>query len=201
VSHERREYQRLALTSALDGKFGKTHVRLLDVSAIGALLESDVEIPQGTKAKLTFTWREHRVKIKAEAVRTHEEQSGLKFLEDSEHLRKLIAQSAMEVLRAQEANMEGDRLRNVIAGDETLTTASAGLRAAGYVTWTLLPDGWKRRKSLLPDQPENGFTLAASEAEDQVALLRKTYENGDDEARRITRLLAELSVATVRPDP
>ncbi|GAC1396238.1 MAG: hypothetical protein NVSMB68_13020 [Thermoanaerobaculia bacterium] len=105
------------------------------------------------------------------------------------------------MLRAPEANMEGDRQRNIISGDETLTTASAGLRAAGFVTWTLLPDGWKRRKSLLPDQPENGFTLAASEPEDQVALLRNTYENGDEEARRITRLLAELSVATVRPTP
>lgn len=199
MSQERREYQRLALTSALDGKFGKTPIRLLDVSAIGALIESDVEVPIGQKAVLTFTWREHKVKIKAESVRTDEDMAGLKFREDSRKLRDLIAQSALEVLRAQEANLEGDRMRNIIAGDETLTTASAGLRAAGFVTWILLPEGWKKRKSLLPDQPDNGFTLAASEPEDQVELLRKTYENGDDEARRLTRLLAELSVATVRP--
>ena len=201
MSEERREYQRLALTSPLDGKFGKTPIRLLDVSAIGALIESDVEIPIGRKGDLTFTWREHRVKIKAESVRTDEDMAGLKFREDSRKLRDLIAESAREVLRAQEANLEGDRMRNIISGDETLTTASAGLRAAGYVTWTLLAEGWKKRKSLLPDQPDNGFTLAASEPEDQVELLRKTYENGDDEARRLTRLLAELSVATVRPTP
>jgi hypothetical protein len=66
------------------------------------------------------------------------------------------------------------------------------------VTWTLEEKGWKKRPSLLPDQPDNGFTLAASEPEEQVALLRKTYENGDTEQRRLTRLLAELSVATVR---
>lgn len=201
MDQERREYQRLALTSPLAGRFLKMKIRLLDVSAIGALIESESEIPTGRRGTLTFTWRKHKVKIKAEAVRTASDQAGLKFTEDSEQLRELIAQSATEVLRAQEANMEGDRMRNIISGEETLTSASAGLRAAGYVTWTLQPEGWKRRKSLLPDQPENGFTLAASEAEDQVALLCKTYENGNEEQRRLTRLLAELSVATVRPGP
>ena len=198
---ERREYQRLALTKPLAGRFIRMKIRLLDVSATGALIESDTEMPTGKRGTLTFTWRKHKVSIKAEAVRTVSDQAGLKFTEDSDQLRRLIAQSATEVLRAQEANMEGDRLRNIISGDETLTSASAGLRAAGYVTWTLQPEGWKSRKSLLPDQPENGFTLAASEPEDQVALLCKTYENGNEEQRRLTRLLAELSVATVRPNP
>jgi hypothetical protein len=201
VEPERREYQRLALTKPLAGRFIKMKIRLLDVSATGALIEADTEIPSGKLGTLTFTWRKHKVKIKAEAVRTMSDQAGLKFTEDSDQLRELIAESATEVLRAQEANMDGDRVRNIISGDETLTSASAGLRAAGYVTWTLQPEGWKRRKSLLPDQPENGFTLAASEPEDQVALLCKTYENGNEEQRRLTRLLAELSVATVRPNP
>lgn len=195
---DRREYQRLALTKPLKGRFGKSSVRLLDVSATGALIESDTEIPTGSNRVLQFTWRKHKVKIRAETVRTAEDRAGLHFTEESEQLLQLIAESATEVLRAQEANLEGEREKNVIAGDETLTTASAGLRAAGYVTWLLLETGWKRKKSLLPDQPENGFTLAAHEPEDQVELLRKTYEAGGEEARRLTRLLAELSVATVR---
>ncbi len=201
MSGERREYQRLALTSPLEGKFGRIDVRLLDVSAIGALIESDVDIPIGKEGVLHFSWRSQKVKIHAQAVRTEDDFAGLRFTEDSRRLRDLITESALEVLRAQEANLEGDRHRNVISGDETLTSASAGLRAAGFVTWTLLADGWKRRKSLLPDQPEDGFTLAASEPDDQVQLLCKTYENGDEEARRLTRLLAELSAATVRPNP
>lgn len=201
MDEERREYQRLALTKPLSGRFIKYKVRLLDVSATGALIESDAEIPLGKKGTLNFTWRKHKVKIKAETVRTEEDRAGLRFIEQSEQLCELIAESAREVLRAQQANLEGEREKNIISGDETLTTASAGLRAAGWVTWTLEPNGWKKRKSLLPDQPENGFTLAASEPEDQVALLRQTYENGDAEARRITRLLAELSVATVRQAP
>ncbi|HSP13739.1 MAG TPA: PilZ domain-containing protein [Thermoanaerobaculia bacterium] len=197
MNHERRVYQRLALTKPLPARFGRYKVRLLDVSAIGALIESDTDVPVGSHGKLRFTWREHKVEIKAQSVRTAEDRAGLRFTEDSEQLRALIAESATEVLRAQEANLEGARERNIIAGDETLTTASAGMRASGFVTWTLDEQGWKRRRSLLPDQPENGFTVAANEPEEQVELLRKTYENGDAEARRLTRLLAELSAASV----
>jgi PilZ domain-containing protein len=197
VEEERRVYQRLALTKPLTARFGRFRVHLLDVSAIGALIDSDKDIPLGLQDTLKFKWRKYSVEIRAEAVRTAEDQAGLHFLEDSEQLRNLISESAMEVLKAQEANLEGARERNIISGDETLTSASAGLRASGFVSWTLEEQGWKKRRSLLPDQPENGFTVSSGEPEDQVALLRKTYENGDAEARRLTRLLAELSAATV----
>ena len=50
---------------------------------------------------------------------------------------------------------------------------------------------------MLPDQPENGFTVSAAEPDDQVELLCQTYESGDEESRRLTRLLAELSAASV----
>lgn len=198
MSDERREYQRLALTKPIDGKFGKHPIRLIDVSAVGARVESHGDVPLGSRAVLRFTWRKHKIKVRAETVRTQDEEAGLHFLEDSEILRQCIAQSALEVLKAQEANLEGERERNIISGDETLTAASAGLRSTGFVTWTLQDGAWKRRRSLLPDQPENGITVAASEPQEQVDLLLKTYESGDEEARTLTRLLAELSVATVR---
>ena len=38
-------------------------------------------------------------------------------------------------------------------------------------------------------------TIGAGEPEDQVAMLCRTYESGDAEARKLTRMLAELSVA------
>ena len=198
MAEERREYQRLALTHPIDGRFGEYAIRLLDVSATGARVESHDHIPLGARAKLTFSWREHDIEMMSETVRTEEDVAGLHFLEDSEMLRMCLAQSALEVLRAQEANMEGERERNIIAGEETLTAASAGLKMSGFITWTLGEHGWKRRKSLLPDQPENGITVSASEPQEQVDLLLHTYETGNEEARQLTRLLAELSVATVR---
>ena len=198
MAEERREYQRLALTKPIDGKFGEYDIRLLDVSATGARVESHDHIPPHARAKLRFSWRDHDIELMAETARTGDDVAGLRFLEDSEMLRMCLAQSALEVLRAQEANLEGERERNVIAGDETLTAASAGLKAKGFITWTLGEAGWKRRRSLLPDQPDDGITVSASEPQEQVDLLLHTYETGNEEARMLTRLLAELSVATVR---
>ena len=61
--------------------------------------------------------------------------------------------------------------------------------------YTLEEGAWNRRTSLLPDQPPNGFTIAPSESSDNVDLLCRTFERGDAETRRLTRMFAELSVS------
>lgn len=191
-------FQRLILTKPLQGRFGNRSVSLIDVSATGALIEDD-DITVGQRKDLRFTWRRKKLMIKAETVRTEEGRAGLRFLENSEELRRLIAESATEMLRAQQANREGNREKNIV-GDETLTAASAGLlRGRGYMVYNLEGGVWTKRRALIPEQPPNGFTVSAGEPEDQVAFLLDAYLRGDEEARRMTRLLAELSVATVKP--
>ena len=188
--------QRLHLTRPLDGIFADLPVRVLEVNSNGALIEHATPIAHGTSGILSFKWRDHEVAIDARVVRNADTEIGLTFTRESDSLRDLIALSGAEILRAQQANVDGDREKNVI-GDETLTSASV-LHGQGYVTWTLEDDGWKKRRSLLPDQPENGFTVAAAESAEQVEVLRQTWEKGDDEARRMTRMLAELSAGSVR---
>ena len=191
-------FQRLHLTKPLKARFGKTAVSLVDVSASGALIQDGGDIEVGLQKTIRFTWRKQKVAIKAETVRTEEGKAGLKFLEDSELLRRLIAESATEVLRAQQANVEGHRELNVV-GEETLTSVSAALKSGqGFMSYIFENGQWVKRRALLPDQPDSGFTVAAGEAEDQIALLCQTYERGDADARRLTRLLAELSVAGIK---
>lgn len=194
---ERREYQRLYLTEPLAGWFGDFEVRLLDVSANGALVEHREDVPDDSCALLRFFWRGEEIELLARTVRNADGSSGLAFEEQSAPLRAAIARCAEEVVRAREANARGDRAANVIDGDQTLTAAAAGARGGlkTYVTMSLTPQGWIRTHSLLPAQPENGFTVSALEPHDHVDLLCWTWENGDDEARRMTRMLAELSVA------
>jgi hypothetical protein len=106
-----------------------------------------------------------------------------------------VSGDSEEILRAQLANAAGDRAHNVIGGDATLTAASEIPPTDAFVSLTLGANGWKRRRSLLPDQPENGFTVRASVAPEEIELLCLTYEKGDEESRRLTRLMAELSVS------
>lgn len=198
MSDEKREFQRLHLTRPIDAWFGDFAVRLVDVSAKGGAIEHDEEIPHGSRALLRFYWRDDGIEVTAEIVHTNaRNRSGIRFTEDNLALRRHLAASATEILRAQEANALGDRERNVV-GDETLTAVSTGVSVGGYVTCTLTPSGWTRRHSMLAEQPADGFTVAAREPPEQIDLLCRTYESGDDEARRLTRLLAELSVAAAQ---
>lgn len=194
MNDERRAFQRLALVEPLDGWFGDFPVRLVDVSANGAQIEHDEPIPQDAHGLLRFYWRGAQVEIVARTARAIQtDRTGLQFVEDNETLRILIAASAAEVLRALEANARGDRSDNVI-GDETLTAAwQRPIR--GYVCWSYDGTTWRSRVAAEPRQPENGFTVSAAEPDDQVEMLRRTYADGDDEARKLTRMFAELSVA------
>lgn len=194
MSDERRAYQRLTLVEPLDGWFGDFAVRLIDVSASGAQIEHDDPIPDDARGLLRFYWRGHEVEILAETARTiQSNRAGLHFLEDNDTLRTLLAASAADLVRALEANARGDRSANII-GDETLTAAWRR-PARGFVQWIFDEhSGWRAVHCDAPEQPDNGFTISAAEEDDQVEMLCRTYEAGDDEARRLTRLLAELSV-------
>ncbi|MFP5246411.1 MAG: PilZ domain-containing protein [Thermoanaerobaculia bacterium] len=197
MSDERRHFQRLTLLEPLDGWFGDFAIRLIDVSATGALIETDEPIPADARALLRFYWRRIEVEVMAETARmAAEHRAGLKFLEESETLLELIAGSAKELLVALEANARGDRDVNVI-GDETLTAAWRR-PAKGYVRWIYEDGGtWRSEHTHSSAQPANGFTISAGEADEQVALLCRTYEGGDTEARKLTRMLAEISVTAV----
>ena len=167
---------------------------VVEVSASGAKIVHDEELPMGSRGLLRFSWRGQDLEILSQITRSEGARSGVHFLEKNAEARALIADSANEVLRAQEANAAGDRARNVV-GDETLTAASAGLRgASGFLQYHLTAAGWKCHRALLPDQPEDGFTVSANESQDQIDLLCSTYQTGDDEAKRMTRMIAELSV-------
>ena len=200
MTEERREFQRLHLTRPVNGSFGELPVRIVDVSAIGALIELDTPLSVGAEELLRFVWRDSVVTIPAVVARADQFQTGLKFTEDSSLLRDLIAKSAKEVLTAQMANVDGDRAQNVV-GDETLTAASARLMGnVGYMTYTYSNGEWKRRRALIAEQPPDGFTISAAEPEEQVEMLRQTYVKGDEQARHLLRVLAELSCVTVRGD-
>ena len=194
VIEERREFQRLNLTKPLDGWFGDFSVLVVEVSASGAKIVHDEELPMDSRGLLRFSWRGHELEILSQITRSEGARSGVHFLEKNAEVRSLITDSVNEVLRAQEANAAGDRARNVV-GDETLTSASAGLRgASGFLQYHLTDAGWKCHRVLLPDQPEDGFTVSANELQEQIDLLCTTYATGDGEAKRMTRMIAELSV-------
>lgn len=194
MTDERRAFQRLNLTQPVDGSFDDVPVRIVEVSARGALGHPGAQLAAGARGAVRFRWRGEEVDAPAAVVWCENGRAGFQFDEIPDTLRRLLEQSVTELLRAQEANAAGDRAHNVIDFDETLTAASARFPPAEvFVTYTLAEGVWSRRTSLLPDQPPDGFTIAQSEDQDNVELLCRTFERGDSETRRLTRLFAELS--------
>lgn len=194
MSDEQRQAPRLHLTKPVEGWFSDFPVTLIDVSEAGASILHGDEIPVRSHGLLRFSWRGADLEITAEIVHSREGRAGLRFVEKSELLGRLIAASDDEVLRAQEANLRGEREKNVV-GEETLTAASYGVRASrGFLMFRLTADGWMQAQSLLPDQPDDGFTVSADEPQDQIDMLCKTYETGDADAKKMMRAIAELSV-------
>ncbi|MEO6487497.1 MAG: hypothetical protein ABIO78_06095, partial [Thermoanaerobaculia bacterium] len=60
---------------------------------------------------------------------------------------------------------------------------------------------WRRSDSVTSEQPHTGFTVSADLHPSQVDLLCKTFEGSNDEGRRLTRILAELSIKKTEGTP
>jgi hypothetical protein len=67
-------------------------------------------------------------------------------------------------------------------------------RRVGFVRYALSRTGWARKWTLDPSQPEEGFTVSAGEAWEQIEALCDLYRKSDVEGRRFIRVLAEASV-------
>ena len=96
-----------------------------------------------------------------------------------------------EILRAQVANAAGDRLHNVI-GDATLTAASEISATDAFVSLHFGAKGWKRRRSLLPDQPDDGFTVRG--------LHRQFMQSAPHRANILDPRMRQVGVGIVRRD-
>ena len=71
----------------------------------------------------------------------------------------------------------------------------------GYVRCALSGRRWTKKWSRNSDQPEEGFTVPATEPADHVDQLCEMYEKADEEGRKLIQLLARLSVEKGQETP
>jgi hypothetical protein len=71
----------------------------------------------------------------------------------------------------------------------------------GYVRCALTGNRWTKKWSRTPEQPENGFTVPATEPTDHVEQLCEMYEKADAEGRKLIQLLARISVEKGQETP
>lgn len=208
--HDRRRFQRLRLGKPILAMMDDTNALILDIGMQGAFIEHYGVVHSGHRFRLAFRWQGEEIAFACEVVRTEVvrqpggdgkstvSHTGAHFLEpvgdSASRLGAMIADSVGRILAAQRANAAGD------ATHATSALVLGGLGAArrkrrrGYVSYRLKGSSWWRVPTDSPQQPEDGFTVGAWEDEEELATLCRTYEQADEEGRRLIRMVAELSV-------
>ncbi len=195
----------LRLARPIPAKLGEQAVLVLDIGPSGALLSGRCGYAAGTEHALAFAHGESRVRLRCLITGVADHLLGpdtdllVRFVEQSDALADFVARYEDQIRRAETANAEGDAARNVIDGDRSLADLGSAARSTGtFLRYRLEAGAWSREVTATADQPPDGFTIAASETEDQLQLLRLAYEESDEHERRLLREFAAASVAQGR---
>ena len=206
---EKRASKRLPLTDSIEGQFGPARARVLEIGTIGALVDHPIPFPVGSTATLEFEHKGQTVKIDSEVIRTTmagfprdgetaNYQSGLRFIQmepaAAQAVESLIAGRAKEMLMSQAANAMGLQLPQSEKHGFAAAERSRRSRQPGFICFSFERGAWERTGTINPAQPNEGFTVAASEDPDEIENLCHAYESSDEEGRKMIRLLAELSL-------
>jgi len=206
---ERRRYGRIRLDHPLSARFGETRVKVLELSVVGFLIAHEGRIPPSEARRLLVDWQGTIIDVGCTVVRSSlwrlskrmGEQSvyhtGLRIRElaqeASARLRELIAERIVRALEEQKANAHGI---------PPLAAYMYQPQKGDLFRRCELIDGvWRKTETIRSTQPPNGFTISTEIDPQHVELLCRTWENTTAEGRRLTQMLAELSLSKAEGVP
>ena len=206
TSQERRVFQRLKLAKPILGTMDAHSALILDIGVAGAFIEHRGRAMDGLRLRLAFRWQGEEIAYDAEVVRSEVVRQGgeegvvshsavnfVKAHGDAEvRLEQMMATFVGHVLAAYSANASAAPSSSAEVLDQI--GQARRTRSRGLISYRWDGKRWTHKSTMNPKQPEDGFTVAAYEDEEELAVLCQTYEAADEEARRMIRLVAELSV-------
>lgn len=211
---DRRGFQRLRLSKPILATMNDQNALILDIGVSGAYVEHYGEVPPGARFRLSFRWHGEDIEYLAEVARSRVirtpggdgrslvSHTGFRFLEglgDSpSRLQDMMATFVGRVLAAQKSNAAADDAGGEGASILAQLGEARRSRSRGFVSYHFRNGRWSREATSDPHQPEDGFTVAAHEDEEELETLCRTYETADEEGRGMIRLVAELSATSVR---
>ena len=206
---ERRRYGRIRLDHPLNARFGDARVKVLELSVVGFLIAHEGRIPPHETRRLVVDWQGTPIDVGCNVVRSSlwrlskkmGEQSiyhsGLRIRETSPEafakLRELIAERIMRALEEQKANAHGIP---PLAAYMYQPQKGDLFRRCEFIDGT-----WRKTETIRTTQPPNGFTVSVDVEPAHVEMLCRTWENTTAEGRRLTQLLAELSLSKAEGVP
>ena len=214
VSREdRRDFERLKLAQPILANWNGQSALILDIGVTGAFVEHHGTAKGGDRVALSFRWQNAEVEFQCDVVRSvvvrppsaagHSpmSQTGVRFAEAvgeaNIRLQDMMVAFVSRLLAAHRANAAADD-----APDSAAFLAAIGqarrTRMRGFLTYRRIGTKWSRKRTESPDQPSEGFTVAAFEDEEDLETLCRAYEAADEEARGLIRLVAQLSAMAAK---
>ena len=187
----------------LSARFGDKRVKVLEVSVKGFLLAHEGPLQLPPTRRLVLEWQGMPIELECTVVRSMlwrmskkmGEQSlyhsGVRIIESSresfEALRELIGERILRALEEQKANARGI---------PPLAAYMYQPQKGDLLRRCELIDGvWRKTETIRPEQPPNGFTVSAEVELHHLDILCRTWETTTAEGRRLTQMLAELSIS------
>lgn len=206
---ERRRYGRIKLDQSLHARFGAARVRIIEISLLGFRIAHEGRLPESETRTLGIEWQGTTIRVEARIVRSTlwrlarqmGEQSiyhsGLRIVETSREafdaIRELIAERILRALEEQKANAHGIP---PLAAYMYQPEKGDLYRRCEFIDGT-----WRKSETIRATQPPNGFTVSVEVDPRHVELLCRTWESTTAEGRRLTQLLAELSISKAEGVP
>lgn len=209
ATKERRRYGRIRLDESLAARLDDMPVRVRELSVVGFLAEHEGRLTPGTTHHLAVEWDRSEIELECNIVRSTlyrlaknlGEQSvyhtGLRIVryarDDFDRLRHLIAERVVRALEEMKANARG------------IPPLAAYMYQPGkgelFRRCELVDGTWRKTETIRPQQPPSGFTVSAEVDPMHVEMLCDTWEHTTAEGRRLTQLLAELSISSAEGIP
>ncbi|MGZ5464939.1 MAG: hypothetical protein ACXWLY_18610 [Thermoanaerobaculia bacterium] len=201
---ERRRYGRIRLDEPIRARFGKVPVFVLELSVVGFLIAHEGRLDsEEAQHHLVLEWDGAELNLDCTVVRStlyrlaknlgekSVYHTGLRILryegDDFDRLRHLIRDRILRALEEMKANAHGiPPLAAYMYQPE---------KGELYRRCELVGGTWRKTETIRPQQPLNGFTVSAEVDPRHVEMLCDAWERTTAEGRRLTRLLAELSIS------
>lgn len=199
MDDDRRHLGRITPRAPIEGRIGRTPVRILDISLRGSRIAHEEPLPVGHTCMLTFQWDNTSIEACCEIVRSRlhafarsghpEFHTGLRIVEapngSAVSLKHLISWHVMRALAEQKADAHGEPPPEELAPAPIENV---------FVRCEFMRGRWRKVTTSDPQQPDLGFTIRASEPSYSVDRLCRVYEHTDADGRRLIQRLAAVSL-------
>lgn len=198
----KRQFERVHFEHPIPARLSGQPVALLDLAIGGARLLGTTRVQPASMHDLRIDWEGQAILLKCTVTRCviqvfaakQDQKStyeiGVRITEsvgDADRLmHNLIGTFVLKAIDEQRANWNGVPP----AGPYVHVEGKSGK----YRRCQWFNGDWQISETTKPEQPVNGFTVSAEVPPRYLQMLCKTYEKTDEEGRRLTRILAELSI-------